>query len=581
MIRRYVLILFWISLLIFIACDNPLKPKTETLRISSTEQQLKVNGDITHMAWRPGEESILYSTPVQFQEYLLHDFENNDLGVIGTFVNGLNSQNYYLSEPNFSNDFQYAVFVGRLDVDSGPDIYELWLYQFSNQSLKKMCEFEDASSVSSDVTWSNANDRIAIPVRNYRLYPFVTEIHVISLSGEHSIYCNYDLDYAIYPFWSPDDSEIGLYARLEGYSGLFVLDLNAGSFTQIVTEKSESYLLPHAQWLANKRVVVYSERLENQYSLCLVDLETQSNITLVDTLSSLYYFAPTKLEDEIQFVGYGHSGDMLFTYSIENDRFSYSTIYRNYQNISQFFNQYIIEEKRSRGNYIINYSIETQQKEIMTTSPAEIKSLTWAPDGEHFLFVKDENLYSYYLSNQEESLYLDGASANHIEYAPDGSSIVYDDNEGKIYIINVQDKSSIQMNPDIYPCLTNPTWSPSGEKIASLDRNGNIVIFRKNGKGAFEYEKTLGGEHMDIQWSKMKGSDNSPILYFYGTQKNYYYPVLYEIRAVEPDKGREYLLGSELKAYSTCWSADGTRLAYAKSDSIIVKPMFVQMDALN
>ena len=579
MIRSGLLISFWIGLLIFTACDNPLNPKTETLRVTAKEEDFFAGGDKANLTWDPTGESLLYTVPVRIHQFFQYDFEHNLVSEVGTFLNELSADNYDLYNPVFSNDFEYAIFVGCSKKNYQPDRYDLWLYQFSNQSLTEMGEFDNAQ-LSAKIAWSHKNEQFAIPVIYYENYRYRTEIHVYSIDGNYRVYPVDDLETVWSLVWSGDDHTIGFYGRISRVNCISILDLESGNCERVLDETYNRDIDSSIQWLADHRTIVYCEDVQNNEQIHLYNLETQQNTVLVDSVSSFYFFIPPENSNEIQFVAYPGSNLQLFTYRIQENELSQATVYRDYDSPTIFSNKYIVENQIESVEYLMSYSIENGYKDILMAGPFTNFSLTWGMDGSYFLFTRENHIYKYSLRDKKESLVYTGMDAYRIESSPDGRSVAFDEGNGNIQILDLETNATVHMNPDLYPHLKDPTWSPSGNKVASLDRNGNIVIFKKIDKTVFQYDRTIGGAHMDIQWSKMKGNDNAPILYIHGVETESY-PRTYDIRAIEPEKQREYILSSILNEHFACWSADGTCLAYVEGNKIRIEPLFAQLDSLN
>jgi Tol biopolymer transport system component len=148
-------------------------------------------------------------------------------------------------------------------------------------------------------------------------------------------------------------------------------------------------------------------------------------------------------------------------------------------------------------------------------------SPTWSPDGSRIAFssVKGNGYGTVYvvdavpggalgemtgltkLSNPDPYVEWDDRDP---AWSPDGSKIVFDENQGGrgIFVMNADGSGKARLSDD--PSSdSDPSWSPGGSKIAfTSDREGNYEIYVMNADGTGQHNLTnLGGYNRDPAWS--------------------------------------------------------------------------------
>jgi len=112
-------------------------------------------------------------------------------------------------------------------------------------------------------------------------------------------------------------------------------------------------------------------------------------------------------------------------------------------------------------------------RNLTRSSGAHDKAASWSPDGRRIVFISDRSgEEELYLVNQDGSGSLEqltrGGKAMRYrpEWSPDGKKIAFSDKDGKLYVLNVDDKSVIEIDDEPRGQLLDYTWSPDGRWIA-------------------------------------------------------------------------------------------------------------------
>lgn len=202
---------------------------------------------------------------------------------------------------------------------------------------------------------------------------------------------------------------------------------------------------------------------------------------------------------------------------------------------------------QSPNNYIAEvYTIDVETGEIerLTDSPDIYKvGPLWSPDGKQIAFTAfgADPSYCIYVMDADGSkqrlLVSAPKTTGEISWSPDGEKIMYVPRVGKrgygeIYLVDVEDGTSINLtnSPDIHDC--DPAWSPDGKKIAfSSGKYGSeqIHVMDADGSNLIKLTDEEFGGYDESQWS--------------------------------PD-GKRFLFSAR---YGPSWSPDGKTIAFSSS----------------
>ena len=119
-------------------------------------------------------------------------------------------------------------------------------------------------------------------------------------------------------------------------------------------------------------------------------------------------------------------------------------------------------------------------RNLTQSSSAHDKSPDWSPDGSQIAFISDrdgeEEIYLVDAKGEKPIVQLtDGGDA--MRYSPswsaDGKRIAFSDKSGKLFVINVADKSVIQVADDKHSQIRDFVWSPKGGHLAFSQQEDN------------------------------------------------------------------------------------------------------------
>jgi len=142
----------------------------------------------------------------------------------------------------------------------------------------------------------------------------------------------------------------------------------------------------------------------------------------------------------------------------------------------------------ARGD-IFTVPVEHGPTRNLTRSPgAHDRAPVWSPDGAQVAFVSDmEGEDAVYLvaqdghgepervSGERESGYLSG-----LAFSPDGELLTFNDQAGKLYVIDLAAKATTEIGDDRSPFGLDPSWSPDSRYLAfslAADDNGRRSLF--------------------------------------------------------------------------------------------------------
>lgn len=112
-------------------------------------------------------------------------------------------------------------------------------------------------------------------------------------------------------------------------------------------------------------------------------------------------------------------------------------------------------------------------RNLTATSGAHDKWPAWSPDGSTIAFISDkdgeEEIYCVKQDGSEPPVQMtDGGSAMRYspEWSPDGKYIAFSDKTGRLFVLDVGDKSVTEVARDKSGAMFDYTWSPNGGYIA-------------------------------------------------------------------------------------------------------------------
>ena len=147
----------------------------------------------------------------------------------------------------------------------------------------------------------------------------------------------------------------------------------------------------------------------------------------------------------------------------------------------------------SRGDVFSVPSKKGTIRNLTRTSSAHDKAAVWSPDGKSIAFISDrsgeEELYLIDAGGKDEPVRLtqDGSVMRHAPmWSPDSKSIAIGDKDGRIFIVDVESKSSQQIADNISGRVSDYSWSPNGGylafSLASLNGMDAIHIWSASDK---------------------------------------------------------------------------------------------------
>jgi tricorn protease len=157
-------------------------------------------------------------------------------------------------------------------------------------------------------------------------------------------------------------------------------------------------------------------------------------------------------------------------------------------NVSGYVENYSLSPKGERAVFaargdIFSAPIEKGATRNLTkSSDAHDKAPAWSPDGRQIAYISDKSgEEEIWVVNQDgnsapQQLTTGGQAMRYFpSWSPDGKSIAFSDKDGKLYILNVADKSIKQIADDPRGQIFDYEWSPKG----------NFIAFSMNGTNGF------------------------------------------------------------------------------------------------
>lgn len=121
-------------------------------------------------------------------------------------------------------------------------------------------------------------------------------------------------------------------------------------------------------------------------------------------------------------------------------------------------------------------------RNLTRSSNAHDKWARWSPDGARIAFISDRTgEEEIYLINQDgsgepEQLTTGGQAMRYApEWAPDGKRLAFNDKDGKLYVLTLEDKKLVKIADDTRRPVHDYAWSPNGGHLAfSLAGSNNF-----------------------------------------------------------------------------------------------------------
>ena len=574
--RRLFIFILLAGICFLVSCDNPLNPKAESIHLPVGQNLPIEGGPVQSMAWSPNGEYIVYESPTTLYEFHQYTLDGEYVDSLGFYIdegnldyydNGFEKRYYDQEYFKISNNAQYAAFYRSSANRSTGTIH---IVSLADQQEMQFPISTDLRDIFGNIFWSPSSRQFATVSSDYEQ----SILHVLNLYGEEK-----QIRFSMFKYfneitWSPDENTIVLEGRKEEAYAIYILNLKDESYEELT--RLENFVEVPPKWLPNSNEIFYFVDNQNRdLTLHLLNVETKSDsvLSVLSDINLITHVLESTSEHPIRFIGRAYQSDdlFLFEYDFVLDALLTQDIsqYDSYENVyERYFVDDFVVERRVKGENakLVSYSISENRIQSLTKGFQSDRSPSWHPDGNHFVFSRDNQLFEYDVtSNQVSPIGLSGpVYGTDAEYDPSGTKLVFRDGYGAITIQNLTRGYSVHIH-DQEPntSLHEPTWSSSGNQIACRAEDGALVIIDRNSWGTYHVDKTLQGVHLNIQWGPYPGA---PILF--------HYPRAYrnsEIRAINPNTGAEYLFVGDLNNPFFCWSPDGSKIAYTQNNQIIIQ----------
>ena len=576
-IKRLWILFLLVATCCSLLCDNPLNPKTESIRIPASKNIQVESSSIQNMAWSPDGDHIVYELPVTAYQFNRYSLDGTYVDRIGYYVadghlqyydDGFEKVYYNSQAFSISDDYTNAAFIV---LDQAREFDTIQFISFENQEIYMKTLSQKWSYYYPYIIWSPTSRQIAtIVYANKEAF-----LLVLPLLGEERL-IPIDRNINVEELaWSSDERSLCFQGRTaEGYS-IFLLNIESGIYHEIKHSVDNEF--GYIKWLYNKEKIAYFIENEEGYELHLLEYKTQQDIVITDSLHYVLHLVRSSNNNLIQFIAIFKNSykKVLAQYQIDDDTLTIEDSYDfddDYNIASGYYvNDFFIERTVDGDNSrLALYTISKNEIEYVTGGFFNDSSPSWSFAGNHFLFTRDSQFYCLYMLSREVLPFYPRMTGDDAEYSPDNRHIVCSGWRGEIVLYDVDSGEWTRINDDPeYSQLTEPTWSPDGNRIACRSWDGSIVIFKKYGKSSFRYEKTIDGVYKNMNWANSTGA----ILYMY--PRSY---LNSEIRAINPDTGAEYLFVEGLNNPSFCWSPDGSQIAYTQDNQIIIQDVVTNLN---
>lgn len=494
-----------------------------------------------NLSWAPDGRRIAYSAEHIAVELVQVSFENQILNTYGLL--GIRDQ--------IGTNFKMALSPdGRRIVFRHENEGHLWVGDFQSTEVRLLTT-EHRGAISP--AWSPDGNWIAY-TNSEIFHP--TTLWMIPAIGGAAIQLTTESQNVSTPSWSPDGSRLAFSSQDSTGRGIYIMSIADKSFFKITPDSLECQA---PDWSPDGSQIAYTSN--NNLSIQTISVNDRSIETLV---------TESKFIENI-------------AWSPDGTKLAYAS-QREVSILSVLDSQVIIADYRARyplwhsdsNSFLKSLWARITNIEACTIADTSTLALTatsatkiddypvWASKDEIYFLRRSSNssLYRTWYLNLEtgseqaiEEVPFLGVNQYCLDYNEKINSLAFDDGEGSIYLLNLDNNRVAKLIPNSNENLAAPSFSTNGDKIACVGQQG-IIIFALDGDRLFTQER-LNGQYTDVAWS----SENTVFGSQLAVENAFNQLILFSTR--------NFAQNSFIpNATNAAWAANGTTLAFRNGNRI-------------
>ena len=326
-------------------------------------------------------------------------------------------------------------------------------------------------------------------------------IWLLSLEGGTAKAITDEMGDAHEPAWSPDGKKLAFHSYKSGNYQIWSINKDGSELTQLTFGEFDCR---EPYWSADGESIVFSTDRNGNYDIYKVDVESKEIVQITDAPENEYHPAYAHKENFIAYVSENAKAPGI--YKINEDGTEAALLYATKNTLTtpswSHNNEYLtLNEYNGENSSLVYFSLADRTGEAIVNNEDIFPfRASWLGDNE-LLYTSDGKMKRKVIGESgfsevpfEATVTLKRPSYTRKTYnfedqsarpvkgimgpviSPDGKSVAFTA-LGDIYIKQLDVKSIKNLTNDVFVDI-DPTWSPSGKKIAYLsDKSGNMDLW--------------------------------------------------------------------------------------------------------